>query len=385
MSQHITTPNISRRNALKAMLALAGTATMLGGIRPAYAATASQQTLDALSSAEQQLAATQSQLDQLADQFQQLSIEQDKTIGKIEGVQDQIDQTQEQIDEKQEELESKQDVLSSRVAKSYKNGGNNGLALLLSSASFEDLISNAHYLEKVNDSDKKVIREVRNIQNELNAQKSDLEQQKASLETLKAQQAEQLSAMQAKQEEVRSLLDSLSSDVKDLMAKRDAEYLASAQEEERQRQAAEAAKHHGSTFIPGNGQASSGASVSQRAVVAACHRVPSPGNGLCAMWVSQVFSAAGAPYYSGNANDMYNAWCTSSNKSNLKVGMIIAVSSHPHTSAGRIYGHVGIYVGDNTVMDNVGFVRSINVDDWIRYYGSTVTPRWGWLGGRALA
>ena len=65
--------------------------------------------------------------------------------------------------------------------------------------------------------------------------------------------------------------------------------------------------------------------------------------------------------------------------------MIVAVSSHPHTSAGQIYGHVGIYVGGGTVMDNIGYIRSIDLGSWISYYGSTVTPRWGWLGGVTLS
>ena len=82
-------------------------------------------------------------------------------------------------------------------------------------------------------------------------------------------------------------------------------------------------------------------------------------------------SAPGLGNVPGNADDMYSNFCTSSKKSNLQVGMIIAVSSHSHTWAGRIYGHVGIYVGDNTVMDNVGYIRSINVDEWISYYGGT--------------
>ena len=65
----------------------------------------------------------------------------------------------------------------------------------------------------------------------------------------------------------------------------------------------------------------------------------------------------------------------------LVLGMIIAVPSHPHTSAGRIYGHVGIYVGDNIVRDNIGYIRTIDVDEWISYYGVTATPRWGWANG----
>ena len=63
--------------------------------------------------------------------------------------------------------------------------------------------------------------------------------------------------------------------------------------------------------------------------------------------------------------------------------MIVAVSTHAGSSAGRIYGHIGIYIGN--VMDNVGFVRTISLDSWVSYYSSLVTPRWGWLGGIALS
>ena len=136
-------------------------------------------------------------------------------------------------------------------------------------------------------------------------------------------------------------------------------------------------------MTPGTGQQSAGANAQQR-VVNSCHAVPSPGYGLCAAWVSYVFSNAGLGAVWGNACDMYNSWCTSSNKSALKVGMIISVSTHSRTSAGRIYGHVGIYVGNNTVMDNIGYIRSINVDSWISYFGTTVTPRWGWANGLVL-
>lgn len=383
----------SRRDAIKAAFALAGAAVLFGNPSPARAASATQETLDALANAEAQVDAVQAQLDQIANEFQALSVEQDKTISQIEDVQGQIDDTQAEIDRKQEELEGKQEELSGRVADSYKNGRNQALALLLSSGSFEELINNAHYIEKFNDSDKRAISEIHDIQAELEATKSELEEQKASLEKLKDEQAARLKEMQAKQDEVQTLLSGLSQDVKDLMAKRDAEYLASAQEEERQRKAAEeAAKRQqqnngggGTTYIPGNGQSSGSAGGGQKGVVAACHSTPSPGQGYCAMWVSRVFANAGYRYVGGNANDMYNAYCTSSNKANLKVGMIVAVSTHTKTAAGRVYGHVGIYVGDNQVMENIGAIATTNIDQWISYYGTTVTPRWGWLGGIVLA
>ena len=383
---------VSRRAAIKAAFALAGAAVLFGNpARSLATPTASQETLDAIADAEAQVDQVQAQLNQIAEEFQALSVEQDKTISQIETVQSQIDDTQKQIDKKQKELEGKQAELSTRVADSYKNGPNSALALLLSSGSFEELINNAHYVEKINDNDKRAIADIRDIQAELEATKKQLEQQKADLEKLKDEQAARLKDMQAKQGEVQTLLNGLSQDVKDLMAKRDAEILAAAQEEERQRKAAEEAARQqqqssgGSTYIPGNGQDSGSAGGGQQAVVSACHSTPSPGSGYCAMWVSQVFARAGYRYVGGNANDMYNAYCSSSSKASLKVGMIVAVSTFSRDPLGAIYGHVGIYVGDNTVMDNIGYIRSINIDSWISYYGTTVSPRWGWLGGIVLA
>lgn len=408
MSKHATTNReellaissvnapISRRSVMRALFAAAAAGVLFGLPQQAGAAQATKETTDALAAAQAQFDQVQSQLDDLSNQYASLSEEQDKTIGKIEDVQTKIDEAQKQIDAKQAELEQKQEQLSLRVSDTYKGGTGDGLALVLSSTSFEELINNVYYANKINARDREAIQEVRQIQDELKTQKADLETQKADLEKLKAKQASQLEQMKAKQEEVSDLLNGLSDEVKQLMAKRDEELLASAKAEEAAAAAAEAAKKAqqqpsgggsssggASSVTPGTGQQSAGANAQQR-VVNSCHAVPSPGYGLCAAWVSYVFSNAGLGAVWGNACDMYNSWCTSSNKSALKVGMIIAVSTHSRTSAGRIYGHVGIYVGNNTVMDNIGYIRSINVDSWISYFGTTVTPRWGWANGLVL-
>lgn len=128
----------------------------------------------------------------------------------------------------------------------------------------------------------------------------------------------------------------------------------------------------------GWGEAYANASPDGKRIADAARGVGSPGSGLCAMWVSQVYSAAGFGYPSGNANDMYRNYCKSSNKDELKVGMIIAVPSWTGTSAGRVYGHVGIYIGDGKVMHNVGSIEVMPLDKWISTYGDTYTPRWGW-------
>ena len=403
MSQHLSnTPSgaldvqrngatLSRRAAIKAAFAAAGAAVLFGLPRQARAATATKETTEALEKAQAQLDEAQAQLDSISAQFEDLSQQLDDTLGQIEVVQEQIDETQAQIDEQQLELEQKQAILADRVSTSYKEGGNSAISLLLSSTSFDELISNVYYIDKVNANDQQTIEDIHRIQDELSQRKADLEQQQADLEELKEQQVQQLDAMKAKKDEVQTLLDGLSDDVKDLMAKRDAEILEAARQEELARQAAEEAARQeaanssssgggGTTSIPGSGQASAGAGAQQR-IVDSAYSTPSPGAGLCAWWVADVFINAGFGTVPGNADDMYAAYCTSSNKANLKVGMIIAVPSHPHTSAGAIYGHVGIYVGNNTVRDNIGYIRDINVDSWIAYYGLTTTPRWGWALG----
>lgn len=124
---------------------------------------------------------------------------------------------------------------------------------------------------------------------------------------------------------------------------------------------------------------------SQQAVVSAAYATPSPGYGYCAAWVTNVFQNAGIGYFGGNACDMYNSWCTSSNLDDLKPGMIIAVSTHNLDAAGRIYGHVGIYIGNGQVMDNIGPIRTVDVNQWIQTFSGVVPAKWGWIGNIALS
>lgn len=129
-----------------------------------------------------------------------------------------------------------------------------------------------------------------------------------------------------------------------------------------------------------------GATARQQAIVNSAYATPTPGQGLCAAWVSNVFRNAGYGFYGGNACDMCRSWCHSSNRNELKVGMIIADVSHPGTgSAGLTYGHVGIYIGNNKVMSNEGPITVKSLDAFIRFYGAGTGCRWGWLGGIDLS
>lgn len=392
-SDSILSQELSRRTVLKALFGAASAAVLFGLPTRAHAAEASKETTDKLNAAQAQLDEVQAQLDSIANEYAALANKNAQTLNDIEGVQGKIDDTQAQIDEKKAELKKKRNDLSDRVAASYKSGGTNILSLLLASGSFEELVANAHYVEKINKSDRDAIEDIQTIQAELDAQKTELEAQKADLEKLKDQQTAQMQDMQAKQQEVQTVLNGLSDDVKELMAQRDSEILAAAQAEEAARKAAAAAaaanKNNsysgGGSYAPGTPQQNAG-SGKQQAVVNACYSTPSPGQNWCAAWVTNVFRNAGVGYFGGNACDMFNAWCYSSDRSALQVGMIVADSSHSGTGApGLIYGHVGIYVGGGIVMSNEGAITSKSLDSFISFYGTGSGVRWGWLGGIALS
>lgn len=117
-------------------------------------------------------------------------------------------------------------------------------------------------------------------------------------------------------------------------------------------------------------------SAKEKAIVEAAYRTPSPGRGYCAKWVSNVYLKAGFKRPGGNACDQYYRFCKSNDLSKLRPGMIIAVPSHPHTKAGKIYGHVGIYMGNGIVRENIGYVKDTNLKNWIKFYGSSA--KWGY-------
>ena len=225
-SDSILSQELSRRTALKALFGAASAAVLFGLPTRAHAAEASKETTDKLNAAQAQLDEVQAQLDSIANEYAALANKNAQTLNDIENVQGKIDDTQAQIDEKKAELKKKRNDLSDRVAASYKSGGTNILSLLLASGSFEELVANAHYVEKINKSDRDAIEDIQTIQAELDAQKTELEAQKANLEKLKDQQTAQMQDMQAKQQEVQTVLNGLSDDVKELMAQRDSEILA---------------------------------------------------------------------------------------------------------------------------------------------------------------
>lgn len=128
----------------------------------------------------------------------------------------------------------------------------------------------------------------------------------------------------------------------------------------------------------------SAANTAQKRLVDIANTVPSPGANLCSEWISLVYNKAGYGYENGDACDLFWRYCHSTDRSQLKVGMIVAIPSHSHNWAGSLWGHVAIYIGDGMVMENVGRIKVTSLNDWCDYYGTTYAPSWGWYRNTAL-
>ena len=425
--------SVTRRDALRLLIGAGACAALLPSA--ANAAPSTQERLDAaqmdydqavaelealgeeVAAAAGQLSQTQDAVNDLSQQVNQKQDEIDEKQSQIDDKEVEIEEKQDDIDAKQAEIERRQEQLGERMSSSYKAGPTSTLDLLLSSATFEELTSNIYYLDKVTEADREMIDTVKTLKAELEedkaqlekdkaqleedkaaleTEKAALEEQKAELEELEAQQAAELEAVRAKQAESEELVANLSDEVKELMAQRDAELLAAqqaAEEARRQQELAQQQQQGGSSGGSSSGGSSGGGwgstvitgSGPLAAVQSATYTTPSPGSGLCAAWVSTVFRNAGIGSFYGNADDMYYAWCGYPT-SQIQPGMIIAVNTCPYSAAAIIYGHVGIYVGNNTVRDNAsGRIRTMSLQQWISDYSVTSTVRCGWLGGIALS
>ena len=395
---------VTRRDALRLLFGAGASALGIGaaslalGPASAFAVT----TQEKLDEAQARYDEVEAELERIGEEYAELNRQHDETLAQIEALsnsidakqaeidakqaeidekQAQIEEKQRQIEEKEREIERKQTYLAARMSSSYKSGPQGMLDLLLSATSFEEFTSSIYYLDKITEADERMIAEIKQLKAELAQEKADLEVQKAELESLQAAQAAQLQEIAAKQAEVQDTLDGLDEEVQDLIAQRDAEILA-AQEEARRVAAMQAASSSGGGYVVTQSEGFSG---SQAAVINAASWTPSTGAGFCAAWVSNVFANAGIGGYRGNACDMYWWYCGSSDVSTIKPGMIIAVPTEPYSYAAILYGHVGIYIGNNTVRHCLsGVVMSQSLSSWISQFGVTSTPRWGWLGGVVL-
>lgn len=321
-------------------------------------------------------------IDELVAQYQQLCVELESTLGQIDAKAQQIADIQEEIDD---------------------------LLAVPAEQADEEVLA------------------------ELETRQADLAAQKAELETLHTQKNDQLAEVKRRQDEATQALNAADAEVKALAEQYDRELAARAQAEADEKAKADQAADRAQSETPqpegqdgdstkdkpgGEGKPEGAgedefAQITEAtrtrlreiiasgviteaypgsllaAVLEACVTVSSTGEGYCASWVTEVYDQAGVGLFWGNACDMYADWCTISDISYIKPGMIIATPSHNWTNDGQIYGHVGIYIGkdengEGQVVDNLGYIHMVPLERWVASYDNVVAPRCGWLGGVRL-
>ncbi len=376
-------------------------------------------------------------LESYSDEYVALAERQDATYSQLEGVwaeiadiEARISDVEQEIQDRQADLEEKQEYLGDHISASYKSGGVNLLAIVLTSTSFEQAISRMYYYGAIAQSEADAINQINTEREELQSRQAelkeleaDLHEQEADLETLYEQQRSQTEDMRALQEETSELLSSIPREVEPLLGEESAEILGQAQmvaedqegsKPDEDNDAADETKNEdGQAKDSGQDPAATNPDANNDPAQSTPQQetpAPTPGtSGLlqavldsayssgppaeagargwgCSGYVYFVFKSVGidAPTY--NAALYTDTYCFSSNRADLKPGMIIGVTTHSRSSAGAINGHVGIYVGNGIVRDfGTSGVQETPIDSWIAFYGTTVAPRWGWYGGVALS
>ncbi len=244
-------------------------------------------------------AEAQEKLDKIAQESEDLNIELSKTYTDLADVHERIEKVEAEIIKRKNEISKRQAILEKRMVRDYKNGSSSFLSLLLNASSFAEFTSNLFYFEKITNSDKKLIEEINAQKEQLAQTESKLHSERKDLEQLQERLKEQKAEVDKKQEEAAQYLESCSHEVQEAINERDAEIAAAAEQRRRQQEAMSRP-----AYVPEESGIIQNNSGSLSAVLSAAQVVPSPGLGLCAMWVSRVFSAAGFSYPSGNANDM---------------------------------------------------------------------------------
>ncbi len=157
-------------------------------------------------------------LDGLYASAEAASNELNKTMDDLAATQEKIEDTSAQIEVRQGELVGAQKTLEQTVSKNYKDGNVSLLSILLSSSSFEDLLSRIYYANKVSESYNQQIRAVKDIQADLAQKRTSLEEERVSLEQLQADQEVKRDQLAGRAAEAETYVSGLSAELKDALA-----------------------------------------------------------------------------------------------------------------------------------------------------------------------
>lgn len=164
------------------------------------------------------LAAAAAQLESLGAELSSLQGQLAETTDQLEASDFAVAEKQAQIEQTQQDLSEKQAVLGENMRNSYKTGAGTILDYVLGSTSAEELVSRIYYLDKVSQQQSAAISEVRDLEAQLEQEKSELEQQQATLQQQVQTMQQQVSDYEGRVAEATSYYDSLDAEVQAQLA-----------------------------------------------------------------------------------------------------------------------------------------------------------------------
>ena len=209
MKLNHTVACLARAGAVRRAVA-AGLALSLAGasvLAPLSAAAAPSDSLEA------QVAEAQEKLANLTYELELAQAEADTTALDLADTQDRISELEAQVAETSEQLDAAQADLSSKAVQSYKSGAVTLIDIIFSSSSFDELASRLFYANKVAEAEADRVSSVRELQESLAAQKSELTSREDELTGLLADQSADAAALEAARNETSSYVNGLSGEL----------------------------------------------------------------------------------------------------------------------------------------------------------------------------
>ena len=321
---------------------------------------------EALTEAQKEYDAANQKLQAIGSQLEQTEYQLNQTESQLEQLDIDISDTQDGIEDKARQLGQAQSALSAYVEISYKSGKNSTLDLLLSSTDFNDFVTRSYYTTKIQDAQINTINEIKQLKAELEDERNTLTTQQEEEKQLKDKLTEQQKTLSDAESEASAVVDGLSAEVKNLFAAQQSELTAAAQAQSKAASAAEAGAEIG-VNAP---------STSQGSIIAdanACLGIPyiwggdddnfgEVGGFDCSGFVQHCYALEG--YEIGRTTwdqiDQIKAagnWKESIDE--LEPGDLVFPND----------GHVGIYIGNNQMIDAPYPGMFIQVDDITDFIG----------------
>ncbi len=329
-------------------------------------ATRGQAETEALTAAQKEYDEAQKKLQSIGSELEETQYQLKETEDKLKQIGSDISDTEDSITTKSAELVSAQTALAAYLQISYKSGQTSFLDLLMSSTDFNDMVTRGYYAAKIQNAQIDTINDIKQIKADLEDERDVLSQQQEEESQLEDQYKTQQDTLSKAQESAQSVVDNLSDEVKQLFEAQQQELTAAAQAQSKAASAAEAGTSLGLN-IP---------STSQGSIVAdayACLGVPyvwggdddnfgEVGGFDCSGFVQHCYALEG--YEIGRTTwdqiDQIKAagnWKDSVD--DLEPGDLIFPTD----------GHVGIYIGNNQMIDAPYPGMYIQVDDITDYIG----------------